>query len=65
MNDKMPFAVTWMDIEIIITKWSKSGKTKIPLIYGILKNDTIELIYKAEVDIESKLMVPKERWGKG
>jgi len=37
------------------TKWSKSDKDKhmIPLIYGILKNDRNELIYKADTDSQT------------
>ena len=47
------------------TKWSKPDKDKyhmISLIYGILKNDTNELIYKTETDsqTENKLLVTKE-----
>ena len=67
MNYKMPFVATWMDIEIIITKWSKSGKNIIPLIYGILKNDTNELIDKTETDSENKFvrLSKGKGWGEG
>ena len=49
----MPFAATWMDLEIIILcEVSQTEKDKyhmISLICGIVKkkNDTTELIYKA------------------
>ena len=38
------------------TKWSKSEKDKyhmIPLIRGILKNDTNKLIYRTEIDSQT------------
>ena len=51
----MPFAATWMDLEIIIlSEVSQTEKDKyhmILLICGILKkNDTNDLIYKMEID---------------
>ena len=49
----MPFAATWMDLEIIIlSEISQKEKDKymILLICGILKNGTNELIYKIETD---------------
>ena len=52
----MPFAAMWMDLEIIILKWSKSDKDKhymISLICEIQKNDTNELIYKTETDSQT------------
>ena len=68
----MPFAATWMQLEIIIlSEVSQREKDKyhtISLIYGILKNYTNELIYKTNRlrDIENKLMVTKgERWQGG
>ena len=48
----MPFAATWMDLEMIIL--SEVSQTEIDkyhmmsLICGILKNDTNELIYKTD-----------------
>ena len=53
-NEIMPFAATWMDLEIItLSEVSQTEKDKCHmtlLIYGILKNDTNELIYKTEID---------------
>ena len=52
----MPFAATWMDLEIIILSEVSRRKTNyhmILLICGILKNDTNELIYKAEIDLQT------------
>ena len=50
----MPFAATWMDLEIIIlSELSQTEKDKyhiISLICGIKKSDTNELIYKTETD---------------
>ena len=51
----MPFAATWIGLEIINTKWSKS---EIQVPYDItyvwnLKYDTNELIYETETDSES------------
>ena len=52
----MPFAGTWMDLEIVIrSEVSQTGKDKyhmISLIYGILKKGTNELIYKTEVELQ-------------
>ena len=50
----MPFATTWMDLEIIIlSEISLTEKEKcciISLICVILKIDTDELAYKTEID---------------
>ena len=52
----MPFAATWMDLEIIIlseVSQTEKDKYKIPLIRGILKTDKNELIYKTEIDSQT------------
>ena len=66
-NEIMPFAATWMDLEIIILgAVSQRKKILCDIIYiWNLKYDTNELIYETErhTDIENKLTVTKE--GKG
>ena len=51
-NEIMPFAATWLDLEIItLSEVSQTEKDKyhmIPLICGSKKNDTNELIYKTD-----------------
>ena len=54
------------------TKWSESDRERqishdITYMWNVIfKNDTNELIYKTETDIENKLMVTKgEMWGAG
>ena len=67
----MPFAATWMDLEmIIISEVSQTEKDKhhmISIICGLLKNDTNELIYKTETDSQTQrtdLWFPRRReWG--
>ena len=53
----MPFAATWMDLEISIpSAVSQTEKDKYNMIshmLNLLKNDTNELIYKIEVDPEA------------
>ena len=49
----MPFSATWMELEMMtLSEISQTKKDKhmILLIYGILRNDTNELIYKTETD---------------
>ena len=56
-NEIMPFAATWMNLEIIILgEVSQTEKDKyhvILLICGIQKNGTNELIYKTEIDSQT------------
>ena len=56
-NETVPFAATWMDLDIVIlSEVSQTEKGKyhmIPLICGILKNDTNELIYETEIDSQT------------
>ena len=69
----MPFAATWINLEIIMLTEVSQTKTNImiSLIRGILKkNDTNELIYKTETDSQTQktnLWVPKGKktnlWG--
>ena len=53
----MPFAATWMDLEIII--WSEVSQTEkdiyhmTSLMWNLKKNDTNELIYKTEIDSQA------------
>ena len=53
-NEIMPFAVTWMDLEIIILSEGRSNRERqIIICYhsyveSIFLNDTNELIYKIE-----------------
>ena len=53
-NEILPPAATWMDLEnIILSEASQTEKDKyymIPLIWGNLKNNTNESIYKTETD---------------
>ena len=51
-NETMPFAATWMDLEVIIlSEINQTKKDKyhmISLICGTLKNDTNGLIFRTE-----------------
>ena len=65
-NKLMPFAATWMDLEIVILSKVKEKYFMISLICRILKNDTNELIYKTETDSENDLIVTMgEGWEEG
>ena len=68
----MPFAATWMDLEIIIlSEISQTEKDKYMIAHIwnlILKNDTNEFIYKTETDLQilkSTLWLPKGKHGAG
>ena len=56
-NKIMPFAATWMDLEITLSEVSQSEKTVI-IRYCLYaepkKNDTNELIYTTETDRQRK-----------
>ena len=52
-NEIMPFATTWMDLEVIkLSEVSQTEKEKynnnIPYMWNLKRNDTNELIYKRE-----------------
>ena len=51
----MPFAATWLDLDIIILSKVSQTKTNIICYHFIwnLKNDTKELIYKTETDSQT------------
>ena len=67
-NEILPFAATWMDLEIIIISEISQRKTNIKwyhLYVESKKNDTNELIYKVVADSQTwkaHLWLPK---GKG
>lgn len=50
-NEIMPFAATWMDLEILIQSEINQRQIPYDIIYmGNLKYDTYEHIYKTETD---------------
>ena len=53
-NKTMPFAATWMGLEIIILREVRQRQIPYDITYmWNLKNDTNELIYKAETDSQT------------
>ena len=70
-NEIIPFAATWMDLEIIIVSEVSQRKANIisyHLYVESKKKWYNEVIYKTErlTDFENKLMVTKgETWGEG
>ena len=55
-NEIMPFAATWMDLEIVILSELSQTKTNIVWYYLYAeswKNDTNVLIYKTETDSQA------------
>ena len=63
----MPFAATWIDLEIVILNELNSDKDKyrmILLICRILKKGTNELKRETVMAVENKLMVTSEQEGK-
>ena len=65
-NEIMPFAATWMDLEIVTLSEVKSDREKeisydMAYTWNLKRNDTNERIYKTETDadFENKLIVTK------
>ena len=53
-NEILPFAATWMDLEIIILSEISQRQISYDTTYmWNLKNDTNELIYKPETDSQT------------
>ena len=69
-NETMPFAATWMDLEVIIPEWSKSDrKRQISYHLNAEYKRMIQWTYLQNksrlTDIKNKLMIIKgERWGR-
>ena len=68
----MPFAATWMDLDIIIlSEVSQTEKDKYHMIshtWNLKENDTNEPIYKIEIDPQTQktnLWLPKGKGGEG
>ena len=53
-NEIIPFAATWVDLEIIILSEARQRQISYDIAYmWNLKNDTNELIYKTEIDSQT------------
>ena len=65
----MPFAATWMDLEIIILSEVRERQIhNITNMWNLEKNDTKEFIYKIETDSQTQktnLQLPKRKGGRG
>ena len=66
----MPFAATWMKLEIVIlSKLDRKRQILYDIIYmWYLKNNTNESIYKTETDSQTQktnLWLPKGKGGRG
>ena len=53
-NDIMPFAATWMDLEITILSQVRERQILHITYMSHLKNDAKELIYKTEIDPQTQ-----------
>ena len=51
-HEIMPFAARWMDLKIIILSKVRERQKQISLMWNLIKNDTNELIYKTEIDLQ-------------
>ena len=49
-NEIIPFAATWLDLEIIILSEVSLTKKNITYVKNLKNNDTNELIYKTQTD---------------
>ena len=58
-NEIMPFAETWMDLEIVRLSeinQTEKGKGDITYMWDLKRNDRNELIYKTETDSQTSRM---------
>ena len=62
-NEVMPFALTWMELEIIILSEVSQREIlyDIPYMQNLKRNDINELVYKISIitDLENELIVTK------